>query len=183
MDKKSVEQFNKRILRKVIKERQIKRAVKKLGAKIDALYDGKPILLVSVLKGGAVFLTDVLRAVTVPCEIAFMRAKSYSGTTSSGEVEILLDIEQDVTKYNVVILEDIVDTGRTLSKIVEIIKERKPLTLTVVAFLDKPSRRVVDFKPDISLFTVPDFFAVGYGLDCDEYYRNLPYVAEYGEKE
>ena len=109
-----------------------------------------------------------------------MRVKSYlSGTESSGKVSILMDIDKDISNYHVIIVEDIVDTGRTLKEVVALLKKRNPLSLKVVSLLDKPDRRVVDFKADKVLFTIPDFFVIGYGLDCDEYYRNLPYIAEY----
>ena len=158
-------------------------AVKEAGKKIDALYDGKPILLVSILKGSFVFLADICRAVTVPCEVGFMCAKSYyEGTTSTGIVKITMDLEQDVKDYHVVIVEDIVDTGRTLNDVVRMLRAREPQSLTVITLLDKPSRRKVYFKADISLFTIPDHFVIGYGLDCAELYRNLPYIAEYGEE-
>ena len=143
---------------------------------------GRPILIVSILKGAFVFMADVLRAVTVPSEIDFMVAKSYySGTVSSGMVQITLDLTHDVKDYHLVILEDIVDTGRTLHDVVALLKERNPLSLHVITLLDKPDRRIVEYTPDLSLFTIPDRFVIGYGLDCDEYYRNLPYIAEYGE--
>ena len=92
-----------------------------------------------------------------------------------------MDLKHDLSKYHVVIIEDIIDTGRTLSEIVKILKGRKPKSFHVITLLDKPSRRVVDFKPDYSLFTIPDYFVIGYGLDCAELYRNLPYIAEYKE--
>ena len=94
-----------------------------------------------------------------------------------------MDLEQDISKYHVVIVEDIIDTGRTLNDIVNILKTRNPLSLRVVTLLDKPARRLVDFEADMSLFTIPDHFVIGYGLDCGEYYRNLPYIAEYSEEE
>ena len=136
-----------------------------------------------MLKGAFIFLADICRAVSVPCEIGFMCAKSYySGTSSSGMVNITMDLEQDVSGYNVVIVEDIVDTGRTLKDIVALLKSRNPISLRVVTLLDKPERRIVDINADISLFTIPDFFVIGYGLDCAEYYRNLPYIAEYNQE-
>ncbi len=174
------EEYNKRIKRVVITAEQIKEAIAKAGKQISDSYDGRPILLVSILNGAFVFMSDLCRAVTVPCEVAFMRVKSYfGGTTSSGSVQITMDLEQDLSKYHVVIVEDIIDTGRTLKSIVELLKQRNPISLKVVTLLDKPERRVVDFKPDMVLFTIPDFFAIGYGLDCAEYFRNLPYIAEY----
>ena len=112
-----------------------------------------------------------------------MCAKSYyDGTVSTGAVKITMDLEQDITDYHVIIAEDIVDTGRTLSDVVKLLRARGPRSLRVVTLLDKPSRRVVDFNADISLFTIPDHFVIGYGLDCGELYRNLPYIAEYEEK-
>ncbi len=182
MEIKNTAEFNKHIKRVIITEEEIKAEIKKAAAKIDAMYDGRPILLVSILKGAFVFMADLCRAVTVPCEIGFMCAKSYfSGTVSTGVVQITMDLDQDVSKYHVVIVEDIIDTGRTLNDVVKMLKARNPLSLSVVTLLDKPSRRLVDFEADISLFTIPDFFVIGYGLDCGEYYRNLPYIAEFTE--
>ena len=175
-----IKQYKAKINRVLITEEEIKEAVKRAGAEIDKLYDGRPILLVSILKGAFIFMADVCRAVTVPCEVGFMCAKSYyEGTVSRGIVKITMDLEHDVSKYHVVILEDIIDTGRTLNDVVKLLKSRNPLSLKVITLLDKPSRRVVDFKADISLFTIPDYFVIGYGLDCGEYYRSLPYIAQY----
>ena len=180
---KSMEEFNSNIKRVIISQEEIADAVKKAGKYIDDIYDGNPILLVSILKGAYVFMADVTRAVTVPSEIGFMCAKSYySGTVSTGAVKITMDLDQDVSKYHLVIIEDIIDTGRTLNDVVNLLKTRNPLSLHVVTLLDKPSRRKVDFTADLSLFTIPDYFVIGYGLDCGEYYRNLPYVAEYNEQ-
>ena len=177
---KSVSDFEKNIKRVIITEEEIKEAIKKAGKEIDKIYDGRPILLVSILKGAFIFMADLCRAVSVPCEIGFMCAKSYyDGMVSSGVVQITMDLDQDISKYHVVIVEDIIDTGRTLNDIVKLLKGRNPLSLRVVTLLDKPDRRIVDFKADYSLFTIPDFFVIGYGLDCGEFYRNLPYIAEF----
>lgn len=178
-----IDEYNKKIKRILITKEEIEGQIKKAGEKIDGLYDGRPILLVSILKGAFVFMADLCRAVTVPCEIAFMCAKSYyEGTESSGIVQITMDIDQDISGYHIVIVEDIIDTGRTLNDVVKLLQARNPLSLTVITLLDKPSRRVVDFKADFSLFTIPDYFVIGYGLDCDEKYRNLPYIAEFNEE-
>ncbi len=178
----SAEDYQSRIKRVLITEEEIKEAVAKTGKLIDELYDGRPILLVSILKGSYVFLADLCRAVTVPCEIGFMCAKSYyEGTVSTGVVKITMDLDQDISNYHVIIVEDIVDTGRTLNDVVKMLNARNPISLRVITLLDKPSRRLVDFKADVSLFTIPDHFVIGYGLDCGEYFRNLPYIAEYGE--
>ena len=179
---KSMDEFNSNIKRVIITQEEIADGIKKAGEYIDNLYDGNPILLVSILKGAYVFMADVSRAVKSPCEIGFMCAKSYySGTVSTGAVKITMDLDQDVSNYHVVVIEDIIDTGRTLNDVVNLLKTRNPISLHVVALLDKPSRRKVDFKADLSLFTIPDYFVIGYGLDCGEYYRNLPYIAEYNE--
>ncbi len=181
---KSIEEYNKKIKKVLITKEEIDEAIAKAGKEISDSYDGRPILLVSILKGAYVFMADLCRAITVPCEIGFMAAKSYyAGTTSSGVVKITMDLEQDISKYHVIIVEDIIDTGRTLNDVVNMLKLRNPISLKVITLLDKPSRRKVDFKADISLFTIPDHFVIGYGLDCAEYYRNLPYIAEYGEDE
>ena len=176
----SVEEFKGKIKKVLITKEEIDAAIKQAGEEIDRSYDGKPILLVSILNGAFVFMADLCRAVTVPCEIAFMCAKSYfNGTVSTGIVNITMDLDVDISGYHVVIVEDIIDTGRTLNDIVKLLKTRKPLSIKVVTLLDKPERRLVDFKTDYALFTIPDFFVIGYGLDCGELYRNLPYIAEY----
>ena len=178
----TLEAYNQKIKRILITEEEIKQAIARTGKEISDSYDGRPILLVSILKGAFVFMADLCRAVTVPCEIGFMAAKSYyNGTTSSGVVKITMDLDQDISQYHVIIVEDIIDTGRTLSDVVNMLKLRNPLSLKVITLLDKPSRRLVEFEADKALFTIPDHFVIGYGLDCGEHYRNLPYIAEYGE--
>ena len=178
----NMEAYASKIKRVLITKEEIDQAIAKAGKEIDKLYDGRPILLVSILKGAFVFMADLCRAVSVPCEIGFMCAKSYySGTESSGVVKITMDLEQDIKDYHVVIVEDIIDTGRTLNDVVNMLKQRNPISLSVVTLLDKPSRRLVEFNADIALFTIPDAFVIGYGLDCAEYFRNLPYIAEYNQ--
>jgi hypoxanthine phosphoribosyltransferase len=173
-------EFQSKIKRIIITEEEIQQKVKEAGKYIDSLYDGRPILLVSILKGSFVFLADLARAVSVPCEVGFMAAKSYyESTQSSGIVKITMDLDRDVSKCHVIIVEDIIDTGRTLSDVVRLLNARNPLSLRVVTLLDKPDRRIVPFKADYSLFTIPDYFVIGYGLDYGEYFRNLPYIAEY----
>ena len=180
----SVEDFNKRIKSVIISKDEIDAKIKEAGAWIDAIYDGRPILLVSILKGSFVFMSDLCRAVSVPCEIGFMCAKSYyEGTVSTGLVNITMDLDRNIKDYHVIIVEDIVDTGRTLNDVVKLLNTREPVSMHVITLLDKPSRRLVDFNPDLSLFTIPDLFVIGYGLDCGEYFRNLPYIAEYNTEE
>ena len=179
----SIKDYESKIKKVLITEDEIKKALKKAGEFINSLYDGRPILLVSVLKGSFVFMADLAREVTVPCEIGFMCVKSYfEGTSSSGNVEIVMDLDQDVSNYHVVVAEDIIDTGRTLRKLVDMFKSKNPLSLHVITLLDKPDRRVVEIKADMSLFVIPDEFVIGYGLDCAEFYRTLPYIAVYGEE-
>ena len=178
----STEEWKSKIKRVLISEEEIRKELKKAGALIDSFYDGSPLLLVSILKGAFVFMADLCREVTVPCEIAFMAAKSYfEGTESSGHVEITMDLKHDISKYHVIIVEDIIDTGRTLNEIKKILAVRNPLSLRIITLLDKPDRRVVELKADHSLFTIPDYFVIGYGLDYGEFYRNLPYIAEFSE--
>lgn len=179
---KSTEQFNRQIKRVIYSENEIKTKVKMAGEKISKEYAGKPLLLVSILNGAFVFMADLCRAITIPCEVGFMCAKSYyDGTQTTGNVTITMDLQQDISNYHVIIVEDIIDTGRTLNDIVDLLNVKKPLSLKVITLLDKPGRREVDFNADWSLFTIPDYFVIGYGLDCGEMYRNLPYIAEYDE--
>lgn len=174
------DKYSGNIKRILIGENEIASEIKKTGEWINRQYRDKPILFVSILKGGFVFLADLIRTVSIPCEVGFMCAQSYySGTSSSGIVNITMDLEQDVSGYHVIIVEDIIDTGRTLKDVAELIRARNPLSLKIVTLLDKPSGRIAEIDADISLFTIPDLFVVGYGLDCGEIYRNLPYIAEY----
>lgn len=175
-----IQEYNRKIKRIIFTEEEIAKRIKEVGQQLSKEYEGKPLLLVSILKGAFVFLADLSRAINLPCEIGFMCAKSYySGTSSTGVVKITMDLEQNISNYHVIIVEDIIDTGRTLKDVVNMLKARNPLSLKVVTLLDKPARRLVEFDADISLFTIPDFFIIGYGLDCAEAYRNLSYIAEY----
>ena len=177
------ETFRKNIKQILIPEADLQAKVKEVDAQISKEYDGKPLLLVSILNGAFVFMADLCRAITIPCETAFMCAKSYySGTVSTGVVKITMDLQQDISNYHVIIAEDIIDTGRTLNDVKKMLLARNPLSLKIITLLDKPDRRLVDLKADLSLFTIPDLFVIGYGLDCGELYRNLPYIAEYDEE-
>ncbi|MBQ4627303.1 MAG: hypoxanthine phosphoribosyltransferase [Clostridia bacterium] len=158
-------------------EEKLHGIVKDLGRKISEDYKGKNLLLVSVLKGSVVFMADLMRAITVPCEIDFMCVSSYaSGTTSSGVVKIIKDLDINLEGKDVLIVEDILDSGRTLNYIISILEKRNPASIKICTLLDKPERRVVDLYADYSGAEVPDEFVVGYGLDYNEKYRNLPYV-------
>ena len=162
----------------LVSEEQLKAKVTELGAQISRDYEGKQLLLVSILKGSVVFMADLMRAITIPCSIDFMVVSSYGGanTTSTGLVKIVKDLDQDLTGKDVLIVEDILDTGITLSHLVPMLKMRNPCSVKLCTILSKPSRRKVEIEPDYVGFEVPDEFVVGYGLDYNEKYRNLPYV-------
>ncbi len=162
----------------LVSEEELKAKVAELGAQISADYEGKDLLLVSILKGAVVFMADLMRAVTIPCGIDFMVVSSYGGanTSSTGLVKIIKDLDQDLSGKDVLIVEDILDTGITLSHLMPMLQMRKPNSLRLCTILSKPSRRKADIEPDYCGFEVPDEFVVGYGLDYDEKYRNLPYV-------
>ena len=162
----------------IISENDIENIVSELADKINADFKNQEIILVGLLKGSVVFMSDLLRKITVPCEIDFIVASSYgSGTVSSGNVKITKDLSVDIKGKNVIVVEDIIDTGNTLSRVMEILKSRDPNTLKLCSFLSKPDRRIVnDIKIDYLGTEIPDEFVVGYGLDYDEKYRNLPYI-------
>ena len=149
-----------------------------LGRAISADYEGKDLVLVCILKGGVVFLTDLMRHLTVRHEIDFMAISSYGVgiRESTGAVRVIMDMERDIQGRDVLIVEDIVDSGRTMTYLLRSLWARKPASLRVCTLLNKPSRRVVDVPLDYVGFDIPDEFVLGYGLDCDEKYRNLPYV-------
>ena len=171
-----------KIKKTLISEAEIKEKIAEAGKKITEEYRGKPLIIIGILKGSFVFLADLCRAVDIPCEIEFIGVKSYgSGTVSSGELNWTLKLDRDISGYHVIIAEDIIDSGITLQMTAKKLKEKNPLSLKILTLLDKPERRQVDFNADTALFTIPDAFVVGYGLDCAEKYRNLPYIAELEE--
>ena len=151
--------------------------VKKLGAQISSDYKDRNLLMVSILKGSVVFMTDLMRSIDIPCEIDFMAVSSYgSGIKSSGTVRILKDLDRDIRGYDVLIVEDILDSGMTLNYLMDLLYARNPNSIRICTLFDKPERRKVDIYPDYKGLEVPDEFIVGYGLDYDEKYRNLPFV-------
>lgn len=165
------------VLKILVAEEELKAKVAEMGAAISRDYEGKDLMLVSILKGAVVYMADLMRAVTIPCSIDFMVVSSYGkGTETSGLVKIIKDLDQDLSGKDVLIVEDILDTGVTLSNLVPMLKLRNPNSIRIAAILDKPSRRRADIHADYVGFQVPDEFVVGYGLDYDEKYRNLPYV-------
>jgi hypoxanthine phosphoribosyltransferase len=162
----------------LVPEEDLKRRVRELGEEISRDYHGKDLFLVGVLKGAVFFLSDLMRAIDVPCEVDFMAVASYgSSTDSSGVVRILKDLDATIEGRDVLIVEDIIDSGLTLSYLLRTLRAREPRSLEVCALLTKPERRKVDLPIRYTGFEIPNEFAIGYGLDHAERYRNLPYVA------
>ena len=165
------------VLRVLLSEDEIREKVRELGGKITADYKNSNLMLVTVLKGAVVFLADLMRQIDVPAEIDFMVVSSYgSGVKSSGVVKIVKDLDVPLAGKDILIVEDILDSGLTLSYIKELLESRGPRSIRIATLLDKPSRRKVDLQADYLGFSVPDEFVIGYGLDYDEKYRNLPYI-------
>lgn len=165
------------VLRVLLSEEEIRTKVQELGAQISKEYKGRNLLLVTVLKGAVVFLADLLREITIPNEIDFMVVSSYgAGVKSSGVVKIVKDLDLPLAGRDILIVEDILDSGLTLSYIKELLESRGPASIKIVTLLDKPERRKVNLQADYVGFPVPDEFVIGYGLDYDEKYRNLPYI-------
>lgn len=158
-------------------QEELEAIVKRLGSQISEDYKDKNLLLVSILKGSIVFMSDIMRSITLPCRIDFMAVSSYgSGINSSGNVKIIKDLDISLEGYDLLIVEDILDSGRTLSSLMEILSTRKPKSIEICTLFDKPERREADVYAKYIGAKVPDAFIVGYGLDYDEKYRNLPYV-------
>ena len=158
-------------------EEQIEEIVQRIGKEISRDYAGKNLLLVSVLKGSVVFMADLMRAITIPARIDFMATSSYgSGVKTSGVVKIIKDLDLELKDYDIVIVEDILDSGKTLSYLMELLQSRGPKSIRICTLFDKPERREVDVFPTYVGAPIPDAFIVGYGLDYDEKYRNLPFV-------
>ena len=161
----------------LLTKEEIEEVVKELGKKITEDYKGKNLFLITELKGAVVFLGDLMRAIEMPCEIEFMVLSSYgSGTTSTGSVKIVKDIDLPLEGKDVLIVEDILDTGFTLSFLYKLLEERKPNSIEICTLLDKPDRRKVEINAKYTGRKIPDEFVVGYGLDYDEKYRNLPFI-------
>lgn len=159
-------------------EEQLNERIAQMGAEITKKFEGESVYLVCILKGSIFFTTELAKRIELPMTIDFMSVSSYgAATSSSGVVNVKKDLEQSVEGENVIIVEDIVDSGHTLSRLVSLFESRKPKTLTICTLLDKPERRVVnDLKVDYTGFVIPDKFVVGFGLDYDQRYRNLPYI-------
>ena len=158
-------------------EEQLQQRVREIAAEIEKDYAGKEIMLISVLRGSFVFMADLCRAIDLPCTIDFMSVSSYGkGTTSSGQVQITKDLSEDISGRHVIVIEDILDSGNTLSYLLRLLEHRHPASIRLCTLLDKPDRRTKPVQVHYSGFTIPDAFVVGYGLDYAEKYRNLPYI-------
>ena len=159
-------------------EDEIRARAAELGKQITQDYKGEELIILGTLKGAVMWMADIMKEMTIDVKIDFVAASSYgSGTTTSGVVKITKDVDMDLFNKHVLIIEDIVDTGTTLKHLRDYLKERNPKDVKICTLLDKPARRVIDLKPDYIGFTVDDLFVIGYGLDYDQRYRNLPYIS------
>ena len=164
-------------VRVLLSEEVVDAKIREIGEKISKDYEGKEVHLICVLRGGSFFMCELAKRITVPVSIDFMSVSSYGGDTKScGVVKIVKDLDDTIKGKDVIVIEDIVDSGRTLSYLMEMLKEREPASLALCTLLDKPDRRVIDVDVDYTGFEIPDEFVVGYGLDYDQRYRNLPYI-------
>lgn len=165
-------------VRVLLKEEEVEKRIAEVAAMINRDYEGKEVHLICILKGGVFFTCELAKRLTVPVSMDFMSVSSYgSGTESSGVVRIVKDLDESITGKNVLIVEDIIDSGRTLAYLIEILKQRDPESIHLCTLLDKPERRVKkQVKVDYTCFEIPDEFVVGFGLDYDQKYRNLPYI-------
>ncbi|MCI8542668.1 hypoxanthine phosphoribosyltransferase [Acetatifactor aquisgranensis] len=164
-------------IRVLLPEEEVDARIQAMGEQISRDYEGKQVHLICVLKGGSFFLCELAKRITVPVSLDFMAVSSYGGgTESKGVVKIVKDLDEAIKDKDVLVVEDIVDSGRTLSYLLEMLRNRGPKSLRLCTLLDKPERRVVDVDVDYTGFQIPDEFVVGYGLDYDQRYRNLPYI-------
>lgn len=167
----------------LLTELEIKNKVKEIGKQISTEYKDKNPILVGILKGSVIFLSDLMKEIDIPCTMDFMAVSSYGNSTeSTGIVKIIKDLDSSIEGENVIIVEDIIDTGVTLSYLNNYLKARKPKSIEIVTLLNKPSRRKVEIVPKYYGFSVPDYFLVGYGLDFAEKYRNLPFIGSLKEE-
>lgn len=164
------------IERILISEEELQKKVSEMGRKISRDFEGKDPIFVGVLKGCFIFMADLMRYVDISCSMDFMSVSSYSGTSSTGAVKINKDLGEDIEGRHLIIVEDILDSGVTLSYLKQYLMVRKPASITIATLMDKPARRKADIYADYSCFEIPDAFVVGYGLDYNERYRNLPYI-------
>lgn len=166
----------KDIERVLISAEELEAHVAEIGAQISRDFEGKDPIFIGVLKGCFIFMADLMRHVTINCSMDFMAVSSYSGTTSTGAVKINKDLSEDIEGRHIIIVEDILDSGVTLNYLKNFLMVRKPASISIATLMDKPARRKADVYADYSCFEIPDAFVVGYGLDYNERYRNLPYI-------
>lgn len=161
----------------LISEEEVDKRIREMAAEISKKYEGKTLHLICVLRGGAFFMCELAKRLTVPVTIDFMSVSSYGdGTESSGQIKIVKDLDDSIEGRDVLVVEDIIDSGRTLSRLMELLESRRPASLALCTLLDKPERRVVEVDVDYTGFQIPDLFVVGYGLDCAQKHRNYPFV-------
>ncbi len=161
----------------MLSEEEVDKRIKELGEQISKDYEGKSVHLICILKGGVFFMCELAKRISVPVSMDFMAVSSYgAGTSSSGIVKIIKDLDDPIEGKDVIIVEDIIDSGRTLSHLIDLLGQRKPNSIRLCTLLDKPDRRVVDVKVEYVGYNIPDEFVVGYGLDYNQKYRNLPYI-------
>lgn len=164
-------------IRVLISEEEVDKKVREMAAEISKAYEGKTLHLVCVLRGGVFFMCELAKRLTIPVTLDFMSVSSYGdGTESSGQIKIVKDLDDSIEGKNVLVVEDIIDSGRTLSKLMDLLESRKPESLALCTLLDKPERRVVEVNVDYTGFQIPDLFVVGYGLDHAQMHRNYPFV-------
>lgn len=169
--------MHKDVERILVSEQEISQLTKRIAGEINADLNGEPLLVIVILKGSTPFAMDLIKQLDMPVELDFMQVSSYGkSTASSGFINLKKDVEQDITGKNVLIVEDIIDSGNTLNKIKELFRHRNAKSVRICTLLDKPSRRVVDVKVDYVGSEIPDEFVIGYGLDYNEQYRNFPYI-------
>ena len=169
-------EMEKDILKVLVTEEELKTRIAELGEALYKRYEGHRPLFLGVLKGCFIFMADLMRYVDIRCSMDFMAVSSYSGTSSTGAVKINKDLSEDIEGRHVIIVEDILDSGVTLSYLKQYLMVRKPASISIATLMDKPARRKADVYADYSCFEIPDAFVVGYGLDYNERYRNLPYI-------
>ena len=168
--------FADNIEKVLISEDEIRERCRELGAQISADYEGRNPIIVGLLKGSVPFMAELIKNITVECEIDFMAVSSYSGVESLGDVKIVKDLDRSIRGLDVLVVEDIVDTGKTLQKVKELLYSKGANDVKVVSLLDKPDRRIVEIEAEYVGFTIPNEFVIGFGLDFDQKFRNLPYV-------
>lgn len=168
--------LNEDVKEVLISEQQILERCKELGKQISKDYEGKVPVVIGLLKGSVPFMAELIKHISIDCEMEFMAVSSYSGTESMGDVKIVKDLDRSIKGCDVLIVEDIVDTGKTLEKVKELLYSKGAEDVKVVSLLDKPSRRIVDIQADYVGFEIPNEFVIGFGLDFNQRYRNLPYV-------